>query len=65
MTEAKEYKRKLTRVGGSVMVALPKDLRRMLDLGVGDRVQLWSVKEGYIIIQKEKGVRDGNICLRD
>ena len=65
MTEAKEYKRKLTRVGGSVMVALPKDLRRMLDLGVGDRVQLWAVKEGYIIIQKEKGVRDGNICLRD
>lgn len=53
----KEQKRKLTRVGGSVMVALPTELRREVDLGVGDLVKITAVSERYIVIEKEKGVR--------
>ncbi len=57
--------RKLTRVGGSVMVALPKVIRRAVNLGVGDRVKMWPVGTSYIVIQKFKGVLDGIVRRRD
>ena len=57
--------RKLTRVGGSVTVAIPKEVRREVGLVVGDRVNLWPVDKRYIVIEKSKGVLDEDISIRD
>ena len=57
--------RKLTRVGGSVTVAIPKEVRREVGLVVGDRVNLWPVDEKYIVIEKSKGVLGEGVHIRD
>ena len=57
--------RKLTRVGGSVTVAIPKEVRREVGLVVGDRVNLWAVDNKYIVIEKSKGVLGEGVCIRD
>lgn len=63
--EQSKVDRKLSRVGGSVIVALPKKIRRRVNMGVGDRVRMWTVGEEYIIMQKKEDIRGANIRLRD
>lgn len=63
--KVKEYRRKIMRVGGSVIVALPKKLRQDLGIGVGEYVKLVSVNEHSILIKKEEKVWDGRIARKD
>ena len=57
-------KRKLSRSGGSVVVVIPKDIRRALNLGVGDKMEMWEVEGEHIIMRKKEGVRSANTRFR-
>lgn len=57
--------RKLLRVGGSVVVAIPKQVRRDTNIGVGDRVVMTAVEGKYIVIEIVERVRGDNIYLTD
>lgn len=63
--EEKEYRRKVMRVGGSVVVPIPKKLRQDLGIGVGEYVKICSVNEHSILIKKERKVWDGRITRKD
>ncbi len=63
--EEKEYRRKVMRVGGSVMVPLPRKLRQALGIGVGDYVTLCSVNEHSILIKKEEKPWNGRVARKD
>jgi AbrB family looped-hinge helix DNA binding protein len=58
-------RRKLSRVGGSVVVAIPKDVRRDLNIGVGDWVKMTAVEGKYIVIELEERVRGENTHFTD
>ncbi len=60
-----EYRRKVFRVGGSVVVPIPKKLRQDLGLVVGDRVRLSIISENWIVIKKEGKPWDGSIKISD
>lgn len=65
-TEKTEFKwRKVMRVGGSVVVPLPRELRQKLGIGVGDYVKLKEGLDGTIIIEKEGRNWDGIIKRKD
>jgi len=55
----------LSRVGGSVVVAIPKDVRRDLNIGVGDWVKMTAVEGKYIVIELEERVRGENTHFTD
>jgi len=57
--------RKVMRVGGSVVVALPRELRQKLNIGVGDYVMVKEGPDGTIIIEKERESWDGIIKRKD
>ncbi|MBA7551627.1 hypothetical protein ES705_44175 [subsurface metagenome] len=57
--------RKLTRVGGSVVVAIPKAVRRDLNIGVGDRMKMTAVDGKYIVMEKGERIRGENTYLTD
>ncbi|MBA7585987.1 hypothetical protein ES708_27982 [subsurface metagenome] len=57
-------KRKLSRNGGSVVVVIPKDIRRSLNLGVGDKMEMWEVEGEHIIMRKMESVRNANTRFR-
>lgn len=60
--EKTEYHwRKVMRVGGSVVVAIPTKLRQNLGFGVGDYVMVKEGPDGTIIIEKERKVWDERI----
>ena len=65
MSEIKIYNRKIMRVGGSVVVPLPRKLRQDLGIGVGDYVKLVSVNEHSILIKKEGKVWDGRVARKN
>ncbi len=65
MMEKEQADKKLVRVGGSVMVGLPKKIRRQLNMGVGDKVRIWPVGEDYMLIEKIERVRGDNTYLRN
>ncbi len=65
MSEIKIYNRKIMRVGGSVVVPLPRKLRQDLGIGVGDYVKLVSVNEHTILIKKEGKVWDGRVARKN
>ncbi len=58
-------RRKVMRIGGSVVVALPKKIRQDVGMGVGDYVMVSEGPEGTIIIKKEGKVWDGRIARKD
>lgn len=53
------------RVGGSVVVPIPKEIRRLISLGIGERVDIFINPDGQIIIQKEEKAWDGIIKRKD
>lgn len=53
------------RVGGSVVVPIPKEIRRIVDLGIGERVDIFVKADMQIIIQKERKAWDGIIKRKD
>jgi AbrB family looped-hinge helix DNA binding protein len=57
--------RKLMRGGGSIVVAIPKKVRRDLNIGLGDRLKIWAVEGRYIVMEKGKQVRGENTYLTD
>lgn len=63
--KVEKYRRKIMRVGGSVMVPLPRKLRQDLGIGVGDYVSFVAVDEHSIIIKKEEKIWDGRIARKD
>lgn len=63
--KVEKYRRKIMRVGGSVMVPLPRKLRQDLGIGVGEYVTLCSVNEHSILIKKEGKSWDGRIARKD
>lgn len=44
--------RRVTKTGNSLTIAIPKELRRELELHRGDQVVLWAESPRRIIIQK-------------
>ncbi len=65
MNAIKIYSRKIMRVGGSVVVPIPKEIRRLIDIGIGERVDIFVNPAKQIIIQKERKAWDGIIKRRD
>jgi len=59
------YRRKLMRVGGSVSVPIPRELRQALGIGTGEYVTLVAVNEHSILLKKERKVWDGRIKKKD
>jgi antitoxin component of MazEF toxin-antitoxin module len=57
--------RKLSRVGGSVVVAIPKQVRRSLNIGVGDRLSMKAVEGKYIVMEVKERIRGENLNLQD
>lgn len=49
------------RVGGSVVVALPRELRQAMGIDVGDHITIYEGPDGSINIKKERKVWDGRI----
>ena len=64
MVKKEQEDKRLVRVGGSVMVGLPKTIRRKLNMGVGDKLRMWAVGEEYILMEKIESVRGDNTYLR-
>jgi len=60
-----KYRRKVFKVGGSMVVPIPKELRQDLGLGVGDYVELVRYDERSINIIKAKEIWDGRITRKD
>ncbi len=65
MEKTKVYSRKVMRVGGSVVVPIPKEIRRIVDLGIGERVDIFIKPDGQIIMKKERKAWDGVIKRKD
>lgn len=63
--KVEKYRRKIMRVGGSVMVPLPRKLRQSLGIGVGEYVSLCAMNEHSILIKKEEKDWDGRITRKD
>jgi len=63
--KVESWSRKVMRVGGSVLVPLPRKLRQEMNIGVGDYVQVKAGEEGEIIIKKERRVWDGRVARKD
>ncbi len=61
MSTIKIYSRKIMRVGGSVVVPIPRKLRQEICLDVGDHVEVMEGLNGAIIIKKHGKVWDGRI----
>ena len=59
------YRRKVMRVGGSVVVPIPKKLRQDLGIGVGEYVKITMVGDHSILIKKEEKAWDGRITRKD
>lgn len=59
------YRRKVMKVGGSVVVPLPKKLRQSLGILVGDYVRVWMGETGEIVLKKEGKEWDGSIKIKD
>lgn len=62
---SKRYKRTMMKVGGSVTVPIPKDIRRKLDIARGDEVYVFLSGDIIIIEKKERKVWDGRIKRKD
>ncbi|MBA7572103.1 hypothetical protein ES708_13878 [subsurface metagenome] len=65
MSEIKIYNRKIMRVGGSVVVPLPRKLRQEMGLDVGDYVMVYEGSAGAIKIEKQRKVWDGRITRKN
>lgn len=63
--KVESWRRKITRVGGSVMVPLPRKLRQDLGIGVGDYVSIKRGEDETIMIEKERKIWDGRIARKD
>ena len=63
--KVKTYKRKVFRVGGSVVVPLPKELRWILSIGIGEYVKIAEGPGESIVIKKERKDWDGRIKRKD
>ncbi|MBA7536532.1 hypothetical protein ES705_28796 [subsurface metagenome] len=61
----KIYTRKIMRVGGSVVVPLPRILRQEMGLDVGDYVEVMEGLNGAIILKKKRKVWDGRITRKN
>jgi antitoxin component of MazEF toxin-antitoxin module len=61
----KIYNRKIMRVGGSVVVPLPRKLRQEIGLDVGDHVMVYKGLAGSIKIEKQRKVWDGRITRKN
>ena len=61
----KIYTRKIMRVGGSVVVPLPRILRQEMGLDVGDYVMVYECSTGAIKIEKQGKVWDGRITRKN
>jgi len=61
----KTYRRKLMKVGGSVVVPLPKRLRNSLGIGQGDYVEISLAGVDGINIKREKKPWHGHITKKD
>ena len=48
---ALKLRRKLSESGRSLVLRIPKDIERTLNLGNGDEVDIW-IEEGKIIVKK-------------
>ena len=59
------YRRKVMRVGGSVVVPIPKKLRQDLGIGVGEYVKITTVNEHSILIKKEEKAWNGRVTRKD
>ena len=59
------YRRKVMRVGGSVVVPIPKKLRQDLGIGVGEYVKITMVGDHSILIKKEEKAWDGRVTRKD
>lgn len=59
------YRRKVMKVGGSVVVPLPKEIRRVVNLGVGDMVDVFINEDGQIILKKVERAWSGRITRKD
>lgn len=64
MRGALTFRRKLVRIGGSTVVALPRKARKRLGLHVGNTVRL-VVDEECVIIARERGMMDGSVDIQD
>lgn len=65
MESKQKLDRKLSRVGGSVVIAIPKKVRREMDIGVGDRMRMTVVAGRYIVMERGSKVRGENTYLKD
>ncbi len=53
------------RVGGSVVVPLPRKLRQEIGLDVGDYVMVYEASSGAIKIEKQRKVWNGRITRKN
>ncbi len=65
MKAIKIYNRKIMRVGGSVVVPLPRKLRQEMGLDVGDLVMVYEGSTGAIKIEKQRKVWNGRIARKN
>ena len=65
MIPERTYRRKIFKVGGSVVVPIPKKLRNEFGIGPGDFVLLSRHELEGIMIEKEKKPWNGLITKRD
>lgn len=45
------FDRKLVRIGGSIVVALPKEARTITGLNVGNKVRIIATAEGLLLVR--------------
>jgi antitoxin component of MazEF toxin-antitoxin module len=65
MNVSKIYNRKIMRVGGSVVVPIPRKLRQEMGIDVGDHVDVMGGLNGAVIIKKQRKVWDGRITRKN
>ena len=53
------------RVGGSVVVPIPRKLRQEMGIDVGDHVDVMGGLNGAVIIKKQRKVWDGRITRKN
>ena len=61
----KRFKRKMMKVGGSVTVPIPKEIRRKIDIAKGDEVYVFCQGVKIIIEKIERKEWDGRIERKD
>ncbi len=59
------YTRKIMRVGGSVVVPIPRKLRQEMGIDVGDYVMVYEASAEAIKIEKQRKVWDGRITRKN